>query len=88
MGSSRFMSRMFDPSAWGAVEVLVWVIVAIMVVALVVLVVRGLGGRAGQRTHGGEGARSALQVLEDRHARGELSDEEFDRRRQVLERTG
>lgn len=88
MGSSQFMSRMFHPGAWGALEVLVWVFVALMVVFLVVLVIRSFGGGSLQQGRGDRRWRSPLEVLEDRYARGELSDEEFDLRRQVLQRSG
>ena len=88
MGGSHFMSRMFDPGAWSALQVLVWVVVALMAAALVVLVVHAMG-TARRTGPGRDGAgRPALEILEDRYARGELSDEEFERRRQSLTRTG
>ena len=86
MGSSQFMSRMFDPGAWGALEVLVWVLVALMVVSLVLLLVRSLSGASLQQAREDRRGQSPQEVLEGRYARGELSDEEFDRRRQVLGR--
>lgn len=88
MGTNQFMSRMFHPGAWGALEVLVWVLVALMVAFLVVLVIRSFGGGSLQQRRGDQRSQSPLEVLEDRYARGELSDEEFDRRRQVLQRSG
>ena len=88
MGGSHFMSRMFNPGAWGASEVLVWVVLALMAAALVVLVVHAMGTarRTAPRRDGA--GRPALEVLEYRYARGELSDEEFERRRQGLTGTG
>jgi putative membrane protein len=79
---------MFDPGAWGAVEVLVWVVVAVVAALLVVLVAHavGAGWRTGPSRDGA--GRPPLEILEDRYARGELSDEEFERRRQGLTRAG
>jgi putative membrane protein len=53
-----------------------------LIVAVVVLVVRWLGAGAG----GGPGARpkAALDILEERFARGEIDKEEFEQRRQAL----
>ena len=87
MGSSQFMSRMFDPGAWGVLEVLAWVLVALVVVIVVLLLVRGLSGGSLERSRGDHRGRSPVEVLEERYARGELSDEEFNRRRRVLERS-
>ena len=66
MGSSQFMSRMFHPGAWGALEVLVLVFVALMVAFLVVLVIRSFGGGSLQQGRGDRRWRSPLEVLEDR----------------------
>jgi putative membrane protein len=54
---------------WG---LLIWVIV---------MLVRGFGGSA--RSGGSE--RSALQILEERYARGELDDKEFEEKRAKLQ---
>jgi putative membrane protein len=52
-----------------------------LIVAVVVLVVRWLGG-----TSGGSGNRpkAALDILEERFARGEIDKDEFEARRQAL----
>ncbi|MBI4492622.1 MAG: SHOCT domain-containing protein [Chloroflexi bacterium] len=50
----------------------------------VVLLVRWLGGTAGRAE--GAGTESALDILRRRYAAGELSAEEYERMRQVLER--
>lgn len=72
---------------WGG-----WVLGSLMMivfwgalVALVVWVVRGWGGAP---MHGDEGraASDARDILAERFARGEISEEEFAQRRRVLER--
>ncbi len=66
-----------------------WIIGPIMmvlfvaaIVAVVVLIVRWLGGAGGV----GAGARpkAALDILEERFARGEIDKDEFEQRRQAL----
>ncbi|MFC6766661.1 SHOCT domain-containing protein [Natrinema soli] len=61
---------------WG----LLWMglLIAVPLYLVYVLLNRGSGGNDEQ----------PLSVLRERYARGELSDDEFDRRRKQLERTG
>ena len=61
---------------WG----LLWMglLIAVALYIVYVLLNRGSGGNEEQ----------SLSVLRERYARGELSDEEFDRRRKQLERSG
>jgi putative membrane protein len=61
---------------WG----LLWMglLIAVPLYLVYALLDRGSGGNEEQ----------SLSVLRERYARGELSDEEFDRRRKQLERTG
>ena len=64
---------------WG----IVWVLgMAAFWVALIVVLVVLL--RAGARTSDGASGQSALKVLEERYARGEITREEFLERRAVL----
>ena len=54
------------------------------IILIVVLAVRGFGGR---RSHGEapqRSGKSAIEVLEDRFARGEIDKEEFEDRKRVL----
>jgi putative membrane protein len=77
---------MMDGNGWG------WMSGGLMMlifwgglVTLVVFLVRGFGARSPQ----GEEKRSgpdAGEILAERFARGEISEDEFDRRRRVLER--
>lgn len=74
----------------------IWIVIILAVLALIVvgivLLVRGLSGRHdyGQAGYPQEpppaGARpkTALQILEERYARGDIDQEEFLRRRQDL----
>jgi putative membrane protein len=77
---------MMDGNGWG------WMAGGLMMlifwgglVALVVFLMRGFGTRSPQE----EGKRSgpdAREILAERFARGEISEDEFDQRRRVLER--
>jgi len=60
------------------------IVVIAAVVAAIVLLVRWLGGGPGSRA-GGAGRRSALDILEERFARGEIDKAEFEERRRALE---
>ena len=54
-------------------------------VAIIVLLVRGFGGTGSHRDEQPRG-RDAKEILAERFARGEISDDEFEQRRRVLER--
>ncbi len=84
-GEDHIVRNVFGPDfGWGFPEVLFGLLFfALQVafwVAIVVLVVRLIRGRAAH----GERAPSALDVLEERYARGEITREEFTERRSVL----
>jgi putative membrane protein len=54
-------------------------------IAVVVLLVRWLGGAShGPSWHQGPSSRTALDILKDRYARGEINKDEFEERRRVL----
>jgi putative membrane protein len=66
-----------------------WLFMVIVVIAVVALLVRGVptSGRAfGADGDQDGGERSALRILEERFASGEIDREEFERRREVLSR--
>jgi putative membrane protein len=65
--------------AWGLVMAAFWIAVIAGLVILLRAVARGSGGPGGQ---------SALKVLEERYARGEITRDEFLERRAVLTDTG
>ena len=54
-----------------------------LIVALVVLIVRRLGGAGGGATQAAK-PKAAQDILEERFARGEIDQEEFEARRQML----
>lgn len=54
-----------------------------VIILLIVLVVRGLSGRV-ERGAPAPGANSALQILQERFARGEIDKAEYEERRKVL----
>lgn len=55
------------------------------VIAIVVLLVRWLGGASqGASRHQGPPRNTALDILKDRYARGEIDKDEFEERRRVL----
>jgi putative membrane protein len=66
---------------WGwmmAMHGFMWLIVVGLLVLAAIAVFRGFGGR------GGSERRRALDILEERYARGEIEREEFMRRREDL----
>jgi putative membrane protein len=64
----------------GVGMILVWVVV----IALAVLVVRAIAG-SGKDTSSDPGkGKTALQILEERYARGEIEHEEFEQKRRDL----
>jgi putative membrane protein len=80
------MAVMMGGDNWGG-----WIVGALMMllfwgglVALVVFLVRGFGSRPSQ---GHEQKRpDATEILAERFARGEISEDEFEQRKRVLER--
>jgi len=77
---------------WIFGSIVIFVALALIVVGIVLLV-RGLSGRQAYGRAGGDGQApsgqspgpsSAMQILEDRYARGEIEKEEFLTRRQDL----
>jgi putative membrane protein len=75
----RMMMWGIDDWGWGALMMIVfWVLAVLLVWALV---------RSGSRPQGPDEP-DALNVLAARFARGEIDEEEYERRRRTLQRTG
>lgn len=65
-----------------------WFVVPLLLVVIVLLVAmlaRGSGGRTRTPPSGGTGQTRAREILDERYARGELTDEEYRERRRHLE---
>lgn len=78
----------WDHGNWDAID---WLAMSLMmvvfwggVVALVVWIVRSLSARADERGEATNEVSRADQVLAERFARGEIDDEEFTRRKELL----
>jgi len=81
--------RYFGPHMWDGGWWMflgpIWMIVVIgAIVAVVVLVVRWLGGSGPSAPVNGP-ARTPIDILKERFARGEIEKEEFEERRRLLE---
>lgn len=73
---------MFYDHGFGFGGGFMWLLWILLIVAIV-LVAKALV--SGNRD-GGRSAKSALEVLQERFARGEIDEEEYERKRKVLER--
>lgn len=66
---------------WGFGGGLGMIVFWAVIILLIVLVVRGIGGSRGERP---PPANSALQILQERFARGEIDRTEYEERRKTL----
>lgn len=81
--------RAFDhPQMWGGgggfgmfFGLIVMILVIAVIVGVIVLLVRWLGGSS---AHRGRTEKTALRILEERYARGEIDAQEFEERRRIL----
>lgn len=82
-GTSTAMGGTFGGSGLGSLLVFVAIVIA---AALAIGYLRS--GSTPEGTHGysSNGQANAMETLRERYARGDLSDEEFERRRQTLSR--
>ena len=77
--SPLILAEMWWDGGWGIVWGLAMAAFWIVVIAVIVLMLRAVARRPN-----GVGGRSALKLLEERYARGEVTREEFLDRRAVL----
>lgn len=87
MGFGPGMHGMWDGGMWGAGQPSGWMILVGVVVRLLGLaVVGGVGYLLYRALTGGEESDQALEELRLAYARGDLSDEEYERRHERLQR--
>ena len=72
-------------------DVVIWPLILIGIILLVVFLVRGTttrtpghGGEATPPPHGESGRNRAQEILDERYARGEITDEEYQERLRQL----
>lgn len=83
----------YGPHMWGGGGPMGWFMGPVMMiatiaitVAVVVLVIRWLGGAGHGSTHlPAPPAKTPVEILQERYARGEIEKEEYEERRRVLE---
>ncbi|MBA1146819.1 SHOCT domain-containing protein [Ectothiorhodospiraceae bacterium WFHF3C12] len=64
---------------------LIWMLLFwALVIAAVIFLVKAIAGNSGENQSGG--ASRALEILEERYARGELNEQEFEEKRKLLQR--
>ena len=57
----------------------------ILLIVIVVMVVKALGGSGSENSGRSPNEESPMEILKKRYARGEIDDDEFERRRKELE---
>lgn len=77
---------MYEWSEWGhgfghwGFGILFWVLLIVVLVVLVMNVNKGMGGNGRDRTD-----KSALDILKERYARGEIDKDEFEQKKKDLQ---
>ena len=78
--------HMWDGGGWWMFLGPLWMLVILgVLIAGIVLLVRWLGGGPVVGGHGPAASSRALDILKERFARGEIDEEEFEKRRRLLE---
>jgi len=89
MGFGPMMGGMWGPGAWGDGAAPGWMpLVAVLVQLLFVAAIIGGGYLLYRAIAGSDDSDRALEELRLAYARGEMSDEEYEQRRDALERDG
>lgn len=83
---SRYYGHMWDGGwhGWFFGPLMMILLVALVVLG-VVLLLRGSGDRGRAEPRGGQNAKTPLDILKERFARGEIDKDEYEERRRVLE---
>ena len=68
--------------AWGIFGVIHMLLWWVLIVVLIVFLLKWIGGRS--RARGRHGEDSAIRILRERYARGEIGKEEFEQRKRDL----
>jgi len=85
-GGGRYYGPHMWDGGWWMFLGPVWMVVIIgAIVAVAVLVVRWLGGTGHPAGSAHPPARTAMDILKERFARGEIDKQEFEERRKLLE---
>lgn len=82
-GSGWFGPGMMGWGWWGMGWVFMIVFWAFVIIALIFLI-RWLAGQSGSRSQQGQGRDSALEILRQRYAKGEIDKEEFEQKKKDL----
>ena len=78
--------HMWDGGGWWMLLGPLWMLIILgVLIAGIVLLVRWLGGGPVVGGHGPAASSRALDILKERFARGEIDEEEFEKRRRLLE---
>jgi putative membrane protein len=84
-GTRYYGPHMWDGGWWMFLGPLWMIVFVAAIVAVVVLLVRWLGGSGHATGPSQPPARSPIDILRERFARGEIDKEEFEERRKMLE---
>lgn len=91
IGASPALAQATDPYNWGPHMWGGWffgpftmIAVVVLIALLIALFVRWLGGSVGGGGDRGQSAKSALDILRERFARGEIDKDEFEERKRAL----
>ncbi|ACB08969.1 MULTISPECIES: PLB family transporter [Thermotoga] len=78
-----FWSWGFWPWNWGGVIMMIfW---AVILVVLFAFLFRWLGGERHEKTEGRTSNKKALEILKERFARGEITEEEYERMKRRIQ---
>lgn len=83
-GDYPMMGEYGDFGVFHILSSIFWVFVAVMLIIMAVRALRGKPMLRCRRLCGGMGSSSALELLSERYAKGEINKEEYEERKKVL----